>query len=219
MSISDRLSGFGGTGLFSTAEAPKPAFTRGAAAAPAAATAPAPEATKTIRRNKYAGKCIDCGAWIDENAGLLAKTPEGKWGVKHDELGACSAAPAPAPKKIIPVTGLDLRTLPEGRYGIPGSDTRLKISVEKPTTGNWKGWVFVKDAAEYGQGQRYGSQKPGSTYRGQIEDELKAIVADPRAAAARYGQLTGTCGMCGRHLEDQESIDRGIGPVCAKKFG
>lgn len=36
--------------------------------------------------------------------------------------------------------------------------------------------------------------------------------------AARFGQITGTCGHCGRTLTDEDSIAAGIGPVCAGKY-
>lgn len=42
---------------------------------------------------------------------------------------------------------------------------------------------------------------------------------DPRAAAIAYGQRTGTCSCCGRELTRHSSIDAGIGPVCATKWG
>ena len=32
-------------------------------------------------------------------------------------------------------------------------------------------------------------------------------------------RLTGACSCCGRELTNQVSIDRGIGPICAVKFG
>lgn len=115
--------------------------------------------------------------------------------------------------------GLDLSGVPSGLYAVPGGDTRLKVkidNVDKPGT-KWHGWVFVKDGAAYGHGDRYGSQKPGGTYRGKIQQQLEIIASDPYAAAAAYGQLTGTCGRCGRQLEDEESVARGIGPVCATK--
>lgn len=32
------------------------------------------------------------------------------------------------------------------------------------------------------------------------------------------GQFSGTCAHCGRRLDDPESVDRGIGPVCAEKY-
>lgn len=128
-----------------------------------------------------------------------------------------NAAAAPA----APAEGgsLDLSGLPAGMYAVPGGDTRLKVRVSVPgERSKWNGWIFVNDGAEYGAGTKYGSQRPGELYRGQIVEQLRAIVADPRAAAAAYGQLTGKCGLCGRQLEDEESVARGIGPICAEKL-
>lgn len=115
--------------------------------------------------------------------------------------------------------GLDLSSIPEGRYAVPNGDTRLKIKIEKPSPpSKWAGWIFVSDAAEYGQGKKYGRQAPGKRYTGQITLELQAILSDPKAACAAYGQLTGTCGVCGKHLEDEQSVARGIGPICFSKY-
>ena len=48
---------------------------------------------------------------------------------------------------------------------------------------------------------------------------LERAAKDPTAAARLYGQETGQCSCCGRELTRKESIDRGIGPVCAERFG
>lgn len=45
------------------------------------------------------------------------------------------------------------------------------------------------------------------------------IGRDPQAAAVAHGKQTGSCAICGRHLENAESVERGIGPICADKFG
>lgn len=120
----------------------------------------------------------------------------------------------------LPVAGLDLTTLPSGMYAVPGGDTRLKLRVSRGKKGgSWAGVIFVDDGAVYGQRQSYGRQLVGKAYQGAIETELRAIVADPKAAMAAYGHLVGRCGMCGRPLEDAESLARGIGPVCARKAG
>jgi hypothetical protein len=52
-----------------------------------------------------------------------------------------------------------------------------------------------------------------------IISRLKEFEADPLGAAMKYGKLAGRCCSCGRDLTDPESIERGIGPVCATKFG
>jgi hypothetical protein len=118
----------------------------------------------------------------------------------------------------VKVEGLDLSNLPAGHYGVPGNDSRLKVQIDRPTEGDWTDWIFVKDGAVYGQGRKYGHQKPGQTYRGEIEAELRVILADPYEAMAEYGRLTETCGLCGRPLEHEDSVARGIGPVCARKM-
>ena len=48
---------------------------------------------------------------------------------------------------------------------------------------------------------------------------LERAAKDPTAAARLYGQETGQCSCCGRELTRKESIDRGIGPICAERFG
>lgn len=52
-----------------------------------------------------------------------------------------------------------------------------------------------------------------------LGEALRAIAADPAAAAVAYGRSTGTCCLCGRELTDAESVKRGIGPICAGKWG
>lgn len=51
------------------------------------------------------------------------------------------------------------------------------------------------------------------------ETEVVAFVTDPKAAAIAYGQRTGVCCVCNRQLTANDSIDNGIGPICAGKFG
>lgn len=48
---------------------------------------------------------------------------------------------------------------------------------------------------------------------------LRKIAEDPKTASLRYGREIGCCGVCGRTLTDETSRARGIGPVCAEKFG
>jgi hypothetical protein len=47
---------------------------------------------------------------------------------------------------------------------------------------------------------------------------LRGIAADAMAASALYGKVSKHCGVCGAALTDPESLERGIGPVCYKKF-
>lgn len=49
--------------------------------------------------------------------------------------------------------------------------------------------------------------------------EITRIGADPLAAAVMHGKKTGNCSCCGRHLENAESVELGIGPICRAKWG
>jgi len=49
--------------------------------------------------------------------------------------------------------------------------------------------------------------------------EVMRVGRDPLAAAIEHGRLTGRCAVCSRVLDNPESVQRGIGPICAKKFG
>jgi hypothetical protein len=51
------------------------------------------------------------------------------------------------------------------------------------------------------------------------EPAIEQIAAQPQDAALRYGRRTGNCACCGRHLDNAQSVELGIGPICAEKFG
>jgi hypothetical protein len=114
-------------------------------------------------------------------------------------------------KIIARATTLDISRIPAGTFALGSGEI---IEVSKPSKrSSWHGWIFVKS----GTGEKLGNQKPGATYRGKVTEGLQEILEDPMAAAVRYGKLTGTCSICGRQLTDEDSVDRGIGPVCLKK--
>lgn len=48
---------------------------------------------------------------------------------------------------------------------------------------------------------------------------IEVIARNPAEAATAYGKRTGECSCCGRELTDPVSIERGIGPICADKWG
>ncbi len=88
-----------------------------------------------------------------------------------------------------------------------------------PDTGTNAGSIYVKEGEWY-----LGKVTDGCFYpfreRGS-EREAKVIEAasSPDKAAEAYGRRTGSCSCCGRELTNKVSIDRGIGPICAEKYG
>jgi hypothetical protein len=84
-----------------------------------------------------------------------------------------------------------------------------------PDTGKNPGALYVKTA----EGDEYLGKILGTAYAGKPARALLAIAADPRGEAIRYGQRTGQCSCCGRELTAEASIEAGIGPICASKWG
>lgn len=75
--------------------------------------------------------------------------------------------------------------------------------------------------------------KVDGEYKGKIQDgrfhgvracteettrQVLRFIADPQAAAKAYGQETGVCCICSATLRSEWRL-RGIGPICAQKFG
>lgn len=86
-----------------------------------------------------------------------------------------------------------------------------------PTTGANPGAIYVKE-----DGQYLGKMLGGKFLARCTEEamrEVLAIAADPLGEAIKHGKLTGRCAICNRKLTDEDSTGRGIGPVCAEKFG
>lgn len=48
---------------------------------------------------------------------------------------------------------------------------------------------------------------------------LEVLAQDPKAAGKAYAVESGRCWMCNRMLTTPESIEAGIGPICAEKLG
>jgi hypothetical protein len=88
-----------------------------------------------------------------------------------------------------------------------------------PATGRNKGAIYVTSSDEYLGKIADGAFTPARDCPADKQAEIVAICADPLAAAVAYGRKTGECACCGRELTDPESIERGIGPICAEKYG
>jgi hypothetical protein len=83
----------------------------------------------------------------------------------------------------------------------------------------WQGQLFVKTGDK-----KLGSVKDGKFVRRfECTDAEEAAVlqacADPLQAALAFGKAWSCCAVCGRTLLNDGSIERGIGPICAGKFG
>jgi hypothetical protein len=96
----------------------------------------------------------------------------------------------------------------------------LKITLA-PATGRNSGALYVVQIED----DAYQGKVEGVTFKAMREanadtlGRLQTIARNPMEAAVRYGRQTGRCSCCGRELTNKASIDAGIGPICAGKWG
>jgi hypothetical protein len=94
-----------------------------------------------------------------------------------------------------------------------------------PSTGNNPGAIYVTvrikgehDGEYLGKvmGGKFLKMRPCTPEQ---EARVVELVNDPKKAAEAYGLRTGECCICARTLTNKDSIERGIGPICADNFG
>lgn len=88
-----------------------------------------------------------------------------------------------------------------------------------PKLGKNAGAIYIKEEGQY-LGKVIGNKF--FKVRECSEDQEKRIIdasVDPKGAAIKYGRMLGACSVCGKTLKDPESIEMGIGPICAGKMG
>jgi len=168
----------------------------------------------------YEGK-----AWSDKQVSaiksMVAKTKE-RAAVRAQEKAEREAA---AP--VVDLNAIEVLFANASASGYKRPSFRAEGLVIKPGK-NSALYVMTTDRMEFG----YYGEQPG--YEGKIVDSkfhetrdtmdntlprLQKIAEDPLEAALNYGRRTGRCACCGRELTKHASIDAGIGPVCAGKWG
>lgn len=81
--------------------------------------------------------------------------------------------------------------------------------------------IFVNDKERNYLGRIIASKfQPGQKCDQQLTQAIVKLGEDPMEAAVAYGRVTGECAICGRRLDNADSIARGVGPICFEKvFG
>tara|TARA_R110000765_G_scaffold170696_3_gene275707 strand:+ start:8218 stop:8799 length:582 start_codon:yes stop_codon:yes gene_type:complete len=85
--------------------------------------------------------------------------------------------------------------------------------------------VMITDGGPFGDNEYYGRITPsGEFHSGRNCDEailkiLTELNEDPAAVISDSGHANGQCACCGRELTNPESVELGIGPVCATRWG
>lgn len=102
---------------------------------------------------------------------------------------------------------------PQMRLG----DFRFSLA---PASGANAGAIYVKTADRDYLGKIVnGKLIRGRDCSAEQEAAIVELCANPAESAVAYGRRTGNCAICGRELTKGESIDRGIGPICADNYG
>jgi hypothetical protein len=123
-----------------------------------------------------------------------------------------SASGVKAPVAVPRLKEAATTNAPPGRYAVDLPSGPLLVEVSKPTSGDWKGYTFVKTVPLL-------AEVAPEPVRGRLAVEvLRAIDANPRGCAGSYGRITGRCGLCHRRLADPVSVSLGIGPECMRMF-
>lgn len=99
----------------------------------------------------------------------------------------------------------------------------VNVKPNRDLTALWVTSQTEKEQGNYGMQPKYLGKVTRSGCDSRLSDTVKEVImgaaSDPLNAAIRYGKVSGECSCCGRELTDPRSIERGIGPICAEKFG
>ena len=99
----------------------------------------------------------------------------------------------------------------------------INIKPNRDLSALWVTSQTEKEEGNYGLQPKYLGKVTPQGCDSRLSDTVKEIIMgaanDPLTAAIRYGKVSGECSCCGRELTDPCSIERGIGPICATKFG
>jgi hypothetical protein len=188
--------------------------------------------------NLYGGRCIECDEWVEAEHGVRVKTQAG-WKVAHRgqcpidaeeeaggriELTAEQIAQLPVPGYATVVLTGDIYAVRDGLDDVDYRTFRIRIRDDKGRRN--PGLVEIAYLMGANNDHDYmplGVIKDGALVcRIAIRDDgmrtaLDILLADPKAAQAGYAIANESCARCGRHLSVPASIERYLGPECAKK--
>lgn len=180
----------------------------------------------TIRLEDFAAEYPNEAAWMHANKGsfefanAMCERVVSHGFLTPGMLAAIHRCMARAPQQSAAV---DTTQLEQAFARVNPTLRKPAINVGKyrfspaPSTGKNPGAIYVKE-----DGQYLGKMLGGKFLARCTQESMNAVLgiaADPLGKAIEHGKLTGRCAICNRKLTDEDSTDRGIGPICAEKFG
>ena len=139
------------------------------------------------------------------------------------KLAQDATAPAPAADaSMVALFAPFDRARANGRKRLAMRTPAVTLKLSQDGSALWVTHSTETEPGEYGAKARYlgkVTRNGVTTCKGETVDNLRLIASDPLSAAVAYGRETGCCSICARTLTDPVSVERGIGPICAEKFG
>lgn len=129
--------------------------------------------------------------------GMKAATGTNKPKSKTGKMESAHGTPVKAPPADKPIT--KGRIIAEGVY----RDGEKIVRVRQARAGHLYGLVWDGTEFKFVSGAMKG-----------MTSDMKITLEEAQA----FGRATGTCMMCQRELTNPDSIEMGIGPICAGKF-
>ena len=124
---------------------------------------------------------------------------------------------------VVSVEAIEVAFNNAKQAGVKFPKLRLDTFVFSPAGENSKnaGAIYIKSK---GDGVYLGKVMGGRLFTSrdcttEAAERITAVASDPKQAAVAYGMKFGACSVCGRQLTDSDSVQRGIGPVCAENYG
>jgi hypothetical protein len=121
---------------------------------------------------------------------------------------------------------VDPKEIPASHYALANERGEVEFyAVDVPSKGKWEGFRFVERL--YGAPGTWREVKLRGAaamavlariIRDSYTDEARGVLSGPLASAVRYSRTFTACAACSSPLSDPESIARGLGPVCARRF-
>ena len=166
-----------------------------------------------VKPNRYGGKCEKCRSWVEPGAGSFRKGDTG-WIVFHVE---CPEVAAAAPQAVEEAGGLK-----HGTYTVEGDEGHASFRIShQADDANFAPGKDIIGVMLGSDNERYTSI--GFVVEGRVrlfrknvgvnhwwDNYLTELTADPEAVLEALN-----CRRCNRLLTTPESIESGIGPVCA----
>lgn len=171
---------------------------------------------------------MDRAAYIQEiKTALDAEDRKAVEALVAERLFADVADRAQAALARLPAPPVELK---DGYYTVQLADGHVTLRVERrgetakfapgeqivarltgpQNTSDYQGVAFAKPGPRFMTWKRFRGDA-------RLADALAVLAGDPKAAALGYARESGRCYLCGRLLTTPESLDSGIGPVCASK--